>query len=54
MALRPGSRMVLNVGPSAPVQLRCGSVALFECHVGQRKNHVAVRIDSALRPLAER
>lgn len=54
MALRPGSRMVLNVGPSAPVQLRCGDVPLYECHVGQRKNHVAVRIDRPLRPLPDR
>ena len=51
MALRPGSRLVLNVGASAPVQLRCGEVSLFECHVGQRKNHVAVRVDRTLRAL---
>ncbi len=30
MALQPGSRIVLNAAPGAPVQLRCGAVPLFE------------------------
>jgi flagellar motor switch protein FliM len=48
IALQPGSRILLNSGLDAPVQLRCGSVALFEGKVGRRKNHVAVRIDREL------
>jgi flagellar motor switch protein FliM len=54
MALAPGSRMVLNTAPGAPVQLRCGTVPLFEARVGRRKNRVAVRIECAApRPAAQ-
>ena len=45
VALQPGMRIVLNTGPGAPVQIRCGSVVLFEGRVGRRKSHVAVRIE---------
>jgi flagellar motor switch protein FliM len=45
MALQPGSKIVLSSGPGSAVQLRCGSVTLFEGRVGRRKNRVAVRID---------
>jgi flagellar motor switch protein FliM len=45
MALRPGSRMVLNATPGAPVQVRCGAVTLFDGRVGRRKNRMAVRIE---------
>ena len=56
MALRPGSKIVLNCGPGASVQLRCGATALFEGKVGRRKNRIAVRIDREMPrpPLAER
>jgi flagellar motor switch protein FliM len=45
IALKPGSRILLNAGVDAPVRLRCGTVTLFEGKVGRRKNHVAVRIE---------
>jgi len=45
MALTPGTRILLNTGPGALVQLRCGTVPLFEGRVGRRKSHVAVRIE---------
>jgi flagellar motor switch protein FliM len=48
IALRPGSRILLNTGMSAPVRLRCGTVLLFEGKVGRRKSKVAVRIDREL------
>ncbi len=48
IALQPGSRILLNAGLDAPVQLRCGTVALFEGKVGRRKNRVAVRIEREL------
>jgi flagellar motor switch protein FliM len=38
-------QIVLSVTPGAPVQLRCGTVTLFEARVGRRKNNVAVRIE---------
>jgi flagellar motor switch protein FliM len=43
--LRLGDRILLNTGPGAAVHLRCGTVTLFEGHVGRRKNRVAVRIE---------
>jgi flagellar motor switch protein FliM len=46
--LKPGDRIVLNTTLGAPVQLRCGTVALFRGQVGRRQNHVAVRIDSKI------
>ncbi|MEO9190334.1 MAG: flagellar motor switch protein FliM [Acetobacteraceae bacterium] len=54
MAFRPGSRIVLNTVPGASVQLRCGTVPMFEGKVGRRKNRLAVRIErEAARPLPE-
>ena len=45
LALKPGSRINLNVGPGTAVQLRCGGAALFDGKVGRRKNRIAVRIE---------
>jgi flagellar motor switch protein FliM len=45
MALRPGSRIVLNAQLGAPVELRCGGTTLFEARIGRRKNRMAVRIE---------
>ncbi|HEY3847023.1 MAG TPA: flagellar motor switch protein FliM [Acetobacteraceae bacterium] len=45
MNLKPGVRILLNTGPGATVELRCGTVPLFEGRVGRRKNRVAVRIE---------
>jgi flagellar motor switch protein FliM len=46
MALQPGSRITLNVGADAAVQLRCGGETLFKGKVGRRKNRIAVRVES--------
>jgi flagellar motor switch protein FliM len=43
--LKPGMQIVLSVTPGAPVQIRCGTITLFEGRVGRRKNNVAVRIE---------
>jgi flagellar motor switch protein FliM len=53
MALVPGSRLELNIGPNTQVALRCGSLTLFEARLGRRKNALAVEITRAIpRPLA--
>ena len=53
IALRPGDRILLTCTPGSPVQLRCGTVTLFEGRVGRRKNRVAVRIDhEVVQPVA--
>ena len=49
MRLEVGSRIVLGTGPGAPVQIRCGTVPLFEAKVGRRQSRVAVRIESEMR-----
>ena len=56
MDLKPGSRIVLNTSPGGTVQLRCGTVTLFEGQVGRRKSKLAVRIEREVprTPLAER
>jgi flagellar motor switch protein FliM len=51
--LAPGSRIVLNTGPDAPVRIRCGAVAMFEGKIGRRKNHIAVRIEREVVRLKE-
>ena len=48
IALQPGSRILLGCTPGAPVQLRCGTVTLFEGRIGRRKNRVAVRIEQVV------
>jgi flagellar motor switch protein FliM len=45
--LRVGDRIVLASPPGAPVQLRCGEVALFEAQLGRRESRLAVRIEKA-------
>jgi flagellar motor switch protein FliM len=54
--LKPGSRIVLNTSPGGTVQLRCGTVTLFEGQVGRRKSKLAVRIEREVprAPVAER
>ncbi len=47
--LKPGQQIVLNAVAGMAVQVRCGTVHLFDGHVGRRKNRIAVRIDSPLR-----
>ena len=48
MALKVGSRILLNAGPGGAVQLRCGAVPLFTGRVGRRQEQVAVRIENTL------
>ena len=45
---QPGTRLMLNAAPNAPVQLRCGAVPLFEGRLGRRKSRMAVRIERDL------
>jgi flagellar motor switch protein FliM len=56
VALKPGQRLLLNAAPGDPVQVRCGSVVMFEGRVGQKNNHVAVKIERIVSraPHAER
>jgi flagellar motor switch protein FliM len=48
IALRPGQQLLLNTVAGGVVTVRCGSIALFEGRVGQKNNHVAVKIENEL------
>jgi len=56
IALKPGQRLLLNAAPGDPVQVRCGNVVMFEGRIGQKNNHVAVKIERIISraPHAER
>jgi len=53
VALQVGSQIVLQAAPGSAVQLRCGTVPLFEARLGRRKHRVAVRITGPVTPQAE-
>lgn len=40
-----GSRLMLNAGPTSPVDLVCGEVTLFRGKMGQLNHHIAVQIN---------
>ncbi len=46
MKFELGSRIILGSGPGSSVQLRCGSVPLFQARVGRRQSRVAVCIET--------
>ena len=48
---KPGSRLMLDVKPDTPVEMRCGEVRLFSGNMGQRNGNMAVAIDRRLRNL---
>ena len=48
---KPGSRLMLNVKPETPVEMRCGDVRLFSGKMGQRNGNMAIAIDRRLRNL---
>ncbi len=52
MRLEVGSRIMLGNGPGSSVQLRCGTVPLFEARVGRRQSRVAVCIEAETRRTA--
>ena len=52
MNLAVGDRIMLGTYPGAPVQLRCGTIPLFEAKVGRRQNQVAVRIEAETKRMA--
>ena len=46
--LKPGDRITLACGPGSAVQLRCGTVPLFDGRIGRRKGRVALRLERDL------
>jgi flagellar motor switch protein FliM len=51
MNWRPGSQILLNAGPSSPINLRCGEIPLFVGGMGQKNGNMAIKIDKKLRKM---
>ena len=51
MNWRPGSQILLNAGPSSPINLRCGEIPLFVGGMGQKNGSMAIKIDKKLRKM---
>ena len=45
---KKGTRLELNAGPEAEIDLRCGDVVMFRGHMGQRNGRIAVRVSRNL------
>jgi flagellar motor switch protein FliM len=45
MNLQVGSQIMLNVGPDARVELRCGSIPLMSGRMGRKTGHIAIQIE---------
>jgi flagellar motor switch protein FliM len=48
LAWEPGTRLVLNSFPNAPINLRCGAVAMFRGLMGQRNGNIAIKIEGRI------
>ena len=52
MKFEVGTQIVLAAPPGSSVQLRCGSVPLFQARVGRKQNRVAIRIEGESGPIS--
>ncbi len=48
MNLEVGQTLMLNVGPEAPIELRCGGVGLFAGRMGRVGHQVSVRVENSM------
>jgi flagellar motor switch protein FliM len=49
MNLEVGQTVLLNVGPDAPIELRCGGVGLLTGKMGRVGHNVSVRVENAIK-----
>ncbi len=49
MNLEVGQTLLLNVGPEAPIELRCGGVGLLKGRMGRVGHQVAVRVENTIK-----
>jgi flagellar motor switch protein FliM len=49
LRLRVGSKIMLNATPDSTIELRCGDVALFGGKMGRKGNHIAIRVEEAVK-----
>lgn len=47
---KKGTRIMFNVEPEDRVEIRCGDFPIYKGTTGQKKGHIAVRIDSYIEP----
>ena len=50
MNLKVGSQIMLNVGPNAQVELRCGTIPLMSGSMGRKSGHIAIQIEDTKFP----
>jgi flagellar motor switch protein FliM len=49
LRLRVGSKIMLNATPDSTIELRCGDVAMFGGKMGRKGNHIAIRVEEAVK-----
>jgi len=49
MTLEVGQTLLLNVGPDAPIELRCGGVKLLKGRMGRVGHQVAVKVETQIK-----
>jgi flagellar motor switch protein FliM len=49
MNLEVGQTLLLNVGPDARIEMRCGGVALLAGRMGRTGHQVAVKVENTIR-----
>ncbi len=47
---KKGTQIMFNVEPEDRVEMRCGDFPMFKGTTGQKKGHIAVRVDSYIEP----
>ncbi len=52
--LKVGDTLMLNASPDSFVELRAGPIPLTRGRMGRRNNHIAVRVEAPLSPIARR
>jgi flagellar motor switch protein FliM len=43
--LQVGSQILLNVGPNAPIDMRCGELSVMTGKMGQKSGKIAIQIE---------
>jgi flagellar motor switch protein FliM len=49
LRLRVGSKIMLNATPDSTIELRCGDVTMFGGKMGRKGNHIAIRVEEAVK-----
>ncbi|HCK32316.1 MAG: flagellar motor switch protein FliM [Micavibrio sp.] len=53
LSWKKGTQIMFNVTPEDRVEMRCGDFPIYKGTTGQKKGHIAVRVDSYVEPKAK-